>query len=292
MDRVPIRPSSSVFLGSICQVMRIGLSAKILASWAGGLDFLGLCAAGLAAGKTAHEVVLLFPVATRKQKFRVFLESCRDWARTLASKQNVPRKGRVFPGTDVVCSSLLGRFVQQEQIAPFFDSESGLKDTIRRLQLDLVLPLMTPATTQWSFPWIGYIPDLQHRFLPELFSKRERISRDRVFQKVLQQAQAVIVNSRDTASCSQLFYRFSPKKLFALPFAPFPVSSTEDGEAPCLDRYEVPEQFFLISNQLWMHKSHSTAFEALKILHEQSGSREVRILCTGDTRDYRSPGYF
>jgi glycosyltransferase involved in cell wall biosynthesis len=274
--------------------MRIGLSGKILTAWAGGLDFLGLCAAGLAASKAAYELVLLFPVATRKQKLRAFLESCRDRIGSLTSEQNGHRAKRVFPGTDVVFSSLLGSFIQPEQITCFADGEAGLKDAVRKGQFDLVLPLMTPASFRWGFPWIGYIPDLQHRFLPELFSRRERTNRDRVFQKVLQQAHAVIVNSRDTASNLQCFYQFSPEKLFTLPFTPFPVFPMEDKdrEAACLDRLEVPQQYFLICNQFWVHKSHATAFEALRILHEQSGSREVQILCTGDTRDYRHPEYF
>lgn len=48
--------------------------------------------------------------------------------------------------------------------------------------------------------------------------------------------------------------------------------------------------YFLIPNQFWVHKNHLVIIEALKIL--KSERKDVCILCTGNTHDYRNPKYF
>src|SRR6266849_6060937 len=50
----------------------------------------------------------------------------------------------------------------------------------------------------------------------------------------------------------------------------------------------LPGKFFIISNQFWMHKSHQTAFDALRLIRD-AGFADVHILCTGNLHDYRAP---
>jgi len=54
----------------------------------------------------------------------------------------------------------------------------------------------------------------------------------------------------------------------------------------------LPERYFIISNQFWIHKSHITAFEALSKLKSKAGIDNIDIVCTGKTEDYRFPNYF
>ncbi len=54
--------------------------------------------------------------------------------------------------------------------------------------------------------------------------------------------------------------------------------------------YNLPNKYFLISNQFWIHKSHETAFAALRLV--QDAGEDAHILCTGNTTDYRWPQHF
>lgn len=53
-------------------------------------------------------------------------------------------------------------------------------------------------------------------------------------------------------------------------------------------KYDLPDNFFLISNQFWIHKDHFTAFNALNAIKSKS---DVVIVCTGVIEDYRRPNY-
>jgi glycosyltransferase involved in cell wall biosynthesis len=53
----------------------------------------------------------------------------------------------------------------------------------------------------------------------------------------------------------------------------------------------LPKKYFLISNQLWVHKDHKTAFKALWLLRRQEYT-DIHIICTGQTYDFRFPSYY
>jgi glycosyltransferase involved in cell wall biosynthesis len=46
----------------------------------------------------------------------------------------------------------------------------------------------------------------------------------------------------------------------------------------------------MVSNQFWIHKSHETAFMALRLVRD--AGHDVHLVCTGDTSDYRWPEHF
>jgi len=135
--------------------------------------------------------------------------------------------------------------------------------------------------------------DYQHKHLPHLFAEEERQRRDKVFAGMLAEAAVVIVNSRDTQSDIETFNPDRASAVVALPFTPIPDPAWFDADGEEVARkYELPKRYFLISNQFWRHKSHLTAFEALAILRQDAGLRDVKIICTGETRDTRHPTYF
>jgi glycosyltransferase involved in cell wall biosynthesis len=139
-------------------------------------------------------------------------------------------------------------------------------------------------------PWVGYVPDLQHRYLPEMFSARERAARDRNIAALLTHAPVVLVNAAQVADDLRHFFPDGRATIVALPFA------------PCLDRHwlqddpdalaadDVARPFFLCSNQFWKHKNHEVVLEAVRLA--RAAGDPVRILFTGDTSDYRHPGHF
>jgi glycosyltransferase involved in cell wall biosynthesis len=166
---------------------------------------------------------------------------------------------------------------------------SALTRTASQLGLDMIIPSIAPLPASFDPPWVGYIYDFQHRQLPNLFPPRERQNRDRSFAEIVRNADVIIVNSRDTARIAAELYGDQKAKLHAMPFCACPQEAWFQAEAvnpPCGP--DTP--YFMISNQFWVHKDHETAFRALALLPPRY--RDVALVCTGNTTDYRRPGYF
>lgn len=169
-------------------------------------------------------------------------------------------------------------------------SNGGLIKILKRQGYDAVVPFMV-SPGRFPLPWVGYIPDLQHKHHPEFFRPKECVLRDLQFTKLLRDARAIIVNSVDTKLDIERFYPGYDCRIFALPFAPIlnpKWLATSPGEV--VSRYRLPQRYFLVSNQFWAHKSHLTAFQALSSLGSDHAS--VSMVCTGSTTDYRLPGHF
>ncbi|MGK7630644.1 glycosyltransferase, partial [Salmonella enterica] len=78
--------------------------------------------------------------------------------------------------------------------------------------------------------------------------------------------------------------------LHALPFSPCPELNWLNDNSDLIDKYAIDKDYFIICNQFWKHKDHSTAFKAFKKYIEINP--DVYLVCTGATQDYRFPGYF
>jgi glycosyltransferase involved in cell wall biosynthesis len=60
--------------------------------------------------------------------------------------------------------------------------------------------------------------------------------------------------------------------------------------AEVVTRYDLPQRFFLISNQVCAHKNHRTIFEAVRALRRDGAA--VNVVCTGRQADYRDRGFY
>jgi glycosyltransferase involved in cell wall biosynthesis len=162
-----------------------------------------------------------------------------------------------------------------------------VKDQINPLVFLTFYPLPNLCCKQ-----IGYIPDLQHISMPQFFTQDERLQRDVSFKHLLAHCDGIIVNSKYVKDHLLSTYPEQCKKtnIFSSPFVPI----ADDfflHKAWDISAYNLPEKYFIIANQLWMHKDHKTAFKALRLLHN-NGFNDVAIICTGETYDYRFPRYY
>ena len=168
---------------------------------------------------------------------------------------------------------------------------SDLKRALKEHRIDIVFPTLLDLGPSFPIPWIPYLPDLQHKYYPEFFSDEEIRARDVSFQQLLHSAKSVIVEAQDVKKDLQKFYDVGDTEIFVMPYTAVPEDGWFSLEDVDLDKYHLPEKYFLISNQFWLHKDHKTAFDALKLLHDE-GYTDYHIVCTGKTDDYRDSGYF
>ena len=138
---------------------------------------------------------------------------------------------------------------------------------------------------------ISWIPDLQHRAIPHYFSPMARAMRNRRFCALLSNPDRhVVFSSNCSLQDAQAAYSPFRARTHILRFTTVPLQSWFSDPAPVVAKYHLPEKFFIICNQFWMHKDHRTAFRALSELNRQGVT--AHLVCTGPTHDNRRPDYF
>ena len=139
-----------------------------------------------------------------------------------------------------------------------------------------------------SLPMLAWLPDFQHRRLPHFFSKAQWWARDVRFRSLLANRQHLLLSSHDAQADMTHFYGSSRAKVHVAPFAICmnTPASFADGERARI-AHGLPERFFFLPNQFWMHKNHRVVIDALGLLAPDE--RPV-IAASGSPNDPRSPG--
>ena len=274
-------------LGSKSAEVRIAFLGESLTQWTGGVDFLRLCISGLASATSNGGWDLLLPKATIMQRTASAASSIKRQLFSFVTKRKAPQPA---PVSLAELQDAMNYTEGTVEIIRYRSSRAGLIGALSRRKSEVLYPCQLSLGKKFPIPWIGYIPDFQHRRLPDFFGKKECVLRDRIFSGVLTDTCAVVVNAKAVVDDIEKFYPNHQAKVFALPFCP-PISpSLSHDSADFARRYNLPGKYFLISNQFWIHKSHETAFDALRLVRD--AGPDVHILCTGNTTDYRWPGHF
>lgn len=270
--------------------MKKNLSIALLGcyfGWSGGADFLRHIANGLLAKQQAFDlkIHLLLPV---DNQIDAAIDVLRVVKRSVERSIKFKRPWLARP-TPCFHESILDFFSQTQaagvEIVYYESSPSGLLRCLKKLAVDVALPVNGTLGRDYPVSWVGYAPDFQHKYLPENFSSQECFARDIHFAQIFRDATAAVVNSKSVADDIRTIFPYTTAKIYTLPFSPNPVAEWLDELAfDVREKYSLPDHYFLISNQFWIHKDHLTAFRALRTV-------EGDIVCTGTMADYRRPHY-
>ena len=136
-----------------------------------------------------------------------------------------------------------------------------------------------------------WIPDYQHRHLPDMFSDSDREVREMAFNNLSSACDLMVL------SCDAVlrdFKRFAPQyadkaRVYRFPshFA-FDPSDLPVPETSSLDRFGIEPDFLLVVNQFWRHKNHEAVIEAASIL-KRAGRPCPQIVMIGQPTDSRDP---
>jgi len=176
-----------------------------------------------------------------------------------------------------------------------------LAGAVRGAALDFVFPLtydnqhnlgvsLPLGTSLAPARWAGWIPDFQHKLLPQLFSAKEIAHRDRGISELARDAKTLVFSSEAAARDFRSYCPNSQARVELLRFCTAPNPEWFAGDPQAVQaKYHLPDRFFLISNQLWQHKNHLLVFEALTLL----AARGLRpqVVCTGQPADFRDKNF-
>jgi glycosyltransferase involved in cell wall biosynthesis len=140
-------------------------------------------------------------------------------------------------------------------------------------------------------PAIDWIPDFQHKMMPNFFSPDEIKGRDSHFERICKLSSCVILSSLAARRDAEQFYKSYASKFRVLHFVAGSIANSEGSDITTLERkYVFQRPYFLVPNQFWVHKNYHVILEALRIL--KSKNRKILVLATGNTQDYRQPEHF
>lgn len=166
-------------------------------------------------------------------------------------------------------------------------SKSDLFGMAQQRGINVLLPLLdlppwdiTPAT-------IGWMPDFQHIYLPELFGEIALKRRNTTYRRLAERATLVMLSSR---AANDDFVAFAPNQAHKARVVSFPsllaFRSLDPDPSATRAKFNLPEKFALVANQFWAHKNHSLVVEALARLKR---TVDIPVVMTGLPTDYRDP---
>jgi glycosyltransferase involved in cell wall biosynthesis len=168
----------------------------------------------------------------------------------------------------------------------------SLEGVMSQTKSGVIFPALASLGREFPVPWVGWIPDFQHKRLPQFFSEEDLRNRDQQFQKIVDDARQVVVSSEDARRDLVRWFPAGSKTVSVLSFVS--VSSKEwyeENPAQVAAQFGLPAKFLIFPSQFWIHKNHRVLFEAIRILRDM-GFSDICLVSTGHTHDSRHPLYF
>ena len=139
---------------------------------------------------------------------------------------------------------------------------------------------------------ISWITDFQHKFYPQFFGFFNKIFREYRFNIIIKNADGIVLSSSDAKSHLQRFYKeVNYNKVKVLNFLSH-VNTIKCPESnDVIERYQITNPYFIVSNQFYRHKNHKVVLKAIKNLLNQ-GFLNFEIVFTGKKEDHRDMNFY
>jgi glycosyltransferase involved in cell wall biosynthesis len=184
--------------------------------------------------------------------------------------------------------ALSGRRTRARARAILLGRDAALEQWLRARSIDVVFETTQFLGRHCRVPALAWIPDFQHRLLPQMFEPSRRWGREILYQLQTRCGRTVMLSSESARRDCERFYPASRGRTVVVRFA---VPAPADPADPTLAaRYALPAEFFYLPNQFWKHKNHRVIIEALALLRQQGS--EVVVLVSGNPADVRNPAHY
>lgn len=257
-------------------------------NWAGGGDFLSLIIKALNTQKDVEVLVLC--KKSKSIKYLPVTVLSKYWIKSFLRLVTFKKRQVDKNLTNQFCIEKYLREIHSNELNYiFYNPEFSTEYLLEAYNIDVVLPVLVSENyKQTKTQALGYIFDFVYKEYWELYSSEFCYYMDIQYAKTLKTFNKIIVNSEKTRNDILKYYPYSRNKILTLPFTPnidekIVKEAIAENES-ILGKYNISSSYFIISNQLWLHKAHEIAFKALQIVKEKYGE-SIKIICTGLTTD-------
>ncbi len=163
---------------------------------------------------------------------------------------------------------------------------TGLKDS----DVDIVFP--NPVTYHFSKikKKLFWIPDFQEKHYPGFFTEQQILLRLQQYRFFVEREVPIVFSSLHAKADFVELFPEAKNKLFVMPFA-VTLPEVQGIELELLKKkYDLPDGYFICSNQFWKHKNHQVILNAVKSLKERGII--ATIVFTGKSFDNRNPDFY
>lgn len=166
----------------------------------------------------------------------------------------------------------------------FFKRDFILEKILNKYNID-VLSHSFPLGCNSNIKSLYWIPDLQELFLKDNFSLKKRLKRWIDNYISISNSSGILFSSKTMRSIFNKIYQKSKKKSHVLKFINYLPDNKPKGNLT-----KNFKNFFLVSNQFWIHKNYDIILNALIELKKKKLS--PLIISTGTKHEYRSSTYY
>lgn len=218
-------------------------------------------------------------VITRQSAAKVFDNNIKKspFIRFIYLKDG-PAFARFLPGKLKEYGKQLSRLIQLNKI-------------IRHDDVHILFPVIYAKDLMLPGQTIGWIPDLQHKHLPEFFTERQILKRDAEYTRFAERADYMVFSSNTAKKDFERFYPNYKSKNFIYSFCTVLDRDCDIKSTAYLeDKYGIKGKFIYLPNQFWAHKNHLLVFETIARLQEEG--HNISLVCTGSSFEDRNRDYY
>lgn len=142
---------------------------------------------------------------------------------------------------------------------------------------------------------IFWIPDFQHRTLPEFFKEEELLAKKAKDTQMVMSTNPMVLSSEDAKRDLERFYPDYQCRIEVVHFVsyiePEIRAITPDMEAAVAKKFDLNQKYIYLPNQFWQHKNHIVAVKAIEEIKKRGALSDYKFVFTGNLEDYRNPAY-
>ncbi|WP_245473475.1 glycosyltransferase family 4 protein [Bradyrhizobium zhanjiangense] len=169
--------------------------------------------------------------------------------------------------------------------------DRGAAAAFQSARVDVVVEAARFFGWRLTIPAVAWIPDLQHRSLPQLFPTPARWRREIGFRVQIASGRTIMLSSESALRDFRAYYPRAGNRVSVVRFATQPPETFLNTDPlEVIATYNLPANYFYLPNQFYRHKNHRLVVDALAIL--KSRGVNVVVCASGSTEDRREPGYY
>ncbi|MGQ1785715.1 glycosyltransferase family 4 protein [Saccharicrinis sp. GN24d3] len=144
-----------------------------------------------------------------------------------------------------------------------------IDDIVSDYSLDAVYPNRNyPVKSKSGAKVVAWYADLQHKYYPEFFTRETLVHRAIRLHFMLRNTDDLVVSSQAVLDDFKKFFRIRPKlKLHVFHFTSINDIFQDVSIESLREKYNLPEKYFMVSNQFHKHKNHKVLLLALTKLN-------------------------
>lgn len=200
---------------------------------------------------------------------------------------------RLIDGVEIVTSPLMNRGRHNASIlrSLILGADSARRQMFQMHGIEVVFENGQFHGASLGIPVIAWIPDLQHRELPQLFSWGGWWKRELGFRAQIAAGRIIMLSSRDASDAFERNYPTTVRRTHVVRFA-VPLRHRPDTAEVrrVRESHSLPERYFYLPNQFWQHKNHLSVIDALALLKQDYP--EIVVAASGEQFDRCKPGHF